>query len=374
MNTDIETYLSNWQPQSVESTRSFPAEMYFDDRIYRLEQERIFGRQWLYAGHTSQLTEPGSYLTVEIAEQPLLIVRDLQNHLRGFFNVCTHRGGPVASGCGQSSHFTCLYHAWTFGLEGELKAAPYMQGAAGFDHQDYGLRPIRVETWGPLIFVNFDLQCEPLATQLGNLPEQYTRYNLSALKQVHSEHYEIDVNWKLYVENSSESYHVAMVHPALELFRTVNDLELNICQSTYSEYLPFLPHSDSIKYGFEPGLAIAGLNEKEMQGSEITLLYPNFAIVFSPTFVMARMISPCGVSKTQIRFDWMVPDTPEATAAENVAAVVSLYDRTVKEDLEMLKRVHVGVRSLHYTPGRLSPVLEIGTHHFQQLVMEQICS
>jgi phenylpropionate dioxygenase-like ring-hydroxylating dioxygenase large terminal subunit len=373
MNTDIETYLSNWKPQSVESTRSFPAEMYFDERVYRLEQERIFGRQWLYAGHISEIKEPGSYFTVELAEQPLLIVRDLQGNLRGFFNVCTHRGSPVASGCGQSNHFTCLYHAWTFDLKGELKAAPYMQGAEGFNSQDYGLKTIRVETWGPLIFVNFDLQCEPLVTHLGSLPEQYARYKFSALSKVHSEYYEIDVNWKLYVENSSESYHVAMVHPTLELFRTLNDMELKICQSTYTEYLPFLPHSDAIQYGFKPELSIAGLNDKEMQGSEITLLYPNFAIVLSPTFVMTRMISPCGVSKTRIRFDWMVPDTIEATHEENVAAVVSLYDRTVKEDLEILKRVDVGVRSLYYTPGRLSPVLEIGTHHFQQLVMEQIC-
>lgn len=373
MNVDIETYLSNWKPQSVESAVSFPAEMYFNERVYRLEQERIFGRQWLYVGHASQLSEPGSYFTIELAEQPLLITRDLQGELRGFFNICTHRGGPVAAGCGQASRFTCLYHAWTFDLKGNLKAAPYMQGAEDFEPQNYGLKPILVDTWGPLLFVNFDLEAKPLAAQLGNFPELYSRYNFSSLKWVHSQHYEINVNWKLYVENSSESYHVAMVHPNLELFRTVNDLELRIQQGTYTEYLPFLPNSDALKYGFKPGLFIEGLNEKEMQGSAITLLYPNFAIVLSPTFVMARMISPCGISKTRIRFDWMVPNTPEAIAEDNVAEVVSLYDRTIKEDLEMLKQVHVGVRSLHYTPGRLSPILEIGTHHFQQRVMEQIC-
>ena len=372
MKKDIETYLQTWKPQPIEMAHSFPAEMYTSETVYKLEQEQVFGKRWLYVGHISQIESPGSYFTINIVEQPLLIVHDLDGTLRGFFNICTHRAGPVASGSGKCNRFTCQYHAWTFDLQGNLKATPFMENSENFNHSNYGLKPIQVDAWGPFIFVNFDPDCKPFIEQLGELPEQFKRYNFSNLVKVHSIDYVVEANWKLYVENSAESYHVSMVHPTLQLFRSVNDLELSVQQNYYVEYLPFLPNSDEIKYGFKPGLYIEGLNEREMQGTSVTLFWMNFVLVTNPNFVLVRMINPQGLTETHVRFDWLVPNTNEAKSTENVNTVVELYDKVINEDLVMLKKVQERVRSHHYAPGRLSPLLEVGTHCFQQTLMEHI--
>ncbi len=122
-------FLDTWTPQSLSSeATTFPAEMYTSEEIYRLEQRLIFGETWYYVGHISQLQGAGSYFTVEIAQQPLVILKNQAGELRGFFNVCSHRAAPVAVGSGKSHCLTCLYHAWSFDLEGNLKGIP----AAGY--------------------------------------------------------------------------------------------------------------------------------------------------------------------------------------------------------------------------------------------------
>ncbi|MBE9178947.1 aromatic ring-hydroxylating dioxygenase subunit alpha [Oculatella sp. LEGE 06141] len=368
--TDIETYLATWKPQPIEQAQSFPAQMYTSETVYRLEQERIFNKAWLYAGHISQLEQPGSYFTLTLAEQPLVIVMDAEGQLRGFFNVCPHRAGPVAIAQGTCTRLTCQYHAWTFDLHGELKAVPHMESAQNFNWSHYALKPIQVDTWGPFIFVNLDPNGEPLAAQLGKLPDLFQRYNFSKLAKVHSEDYYVDVNWKLYVENSSESYHVAMVHPSLDLFRNIHHIELETQHHSYLEYFPFLPNNES--HYLTPGLFITGLNDRELNGSSVALVYPNFVLVVCPNFVLARMIDPQGLSKTHIRFDWLVPDTDAARSPANLTSVVGLYDKVVNEDLQMLATVQQGMRSLSYLPGRLSPLLEVGTHRFQEIIMEYL--
>jgi phenylpropionate dioxygenase-like ring-hydroxylating dioxygenase large terminal subunit len=370
--TDIESYLRNWHPQPVETAHSFPAQMYTSEYVYQLEQERVFSKRWLYVGHLSQLQDPGSYFTITMAEQPLLLVKDLDGQLRGFFNVCPHRAGPVALESGQCHRFTCLYHAWTFDLTGNLKAMPHMADAEALNPAEYGLKPIHVETWGPFIFVNLDPNAAPLADQLGCMGDRFDRFNFSSLTQVKIIHYEANANWKLYIENSSESYHVSMVHPSLDLFKALDRFELEAEQNYYTEYFPFLEDSNENLYGFAPGLSIEGLNEWEMNGTSVTILYPNLILVTSPNFVLARMINPQGLSKTHVRFEWFVPDTDQAKAAANVNAVVQIYDQVVQEDLVMLDHVQQRVRSHRYKPGRLSPELEVGVHRFQQTLMEYL--
>ena len=120
-----ESILRRWQPQALKNeATTFPAEMYTSQEVYQLEKTRVFGKSWYYVGHISQLHGPGSYFTVEIAEQPLVIVQTKTGEMRAFFNVCTHRAGPVALGSGKCQRLTCLYHAWSFNLEGKLRGIP----------------------------------------------------------------------------------------------------------------------------------------------------------------------------------------------------------------------------------------------------------
>lgn len=369
---DVDEYLKDWEPQPIEWAQSLPSQMYTSKKIYRLEQERFFAKAWLYVGHLSQLKGPGSYFTVTVAEQPLLVVQDLEGQLRGFYNVCPHRAGPIATGYGACHRLTCTYHAWTFDLKGELKASPHMGSTQGFKPSDHALRATQIDIWESFIFVNLDPECEPLISQLGELPQRFERYGLSQLANVHSIDYFLDANWKLYVENSAESYHLSSVHPSLELFKNIKEIEVEAYAHYYIETTPLL---SSIKDRFRQSssnLLIQGLNESEMGSSSILIMWPNFILVLSPSFVLARTIDPQGLVNTRVRFEWLVPDTAEARSPNNVASVVELYDKTMREDVEIINRVQVGVRSLNYVPGSLSTLLEIGTHQFQQSLMEHI--
>ena len=208
--------LQSWQPRSLQHEAvTLPAEMYYSPEIYRLEQQQIFGKYWYYVGHISQLEGIGSFFTVDIAEQPLVILQDRAGELRAFYNICTHRAGPVAVGSGKCNRLTCLYHSWSFDLEGNLRGIPDMETAEDFDTAAHALQSVKVDIWESFIFVNLNPNSEPLLTQLGELPEMFKRYRLSEWKRVHSIDYWTDTNRKLYVENNAESYHEPSVHPIL---------------------------------------------------------------------------------------------------------------------------------------------------------------
>src|SRR6266478_8759619 len=133
---------------------SLPAPFYTDPGVFAQEKERVFARTWQVVGHGAQLAKPGDFFTVEFIGEPLLLVRGAQGELRGFYNVCRHRAGPPAEGCGSRKLFRCRYHGWTYGLDGALISATEIEGVAGFRPEDFSLVPVRTEEWLNLIFVN----------------------------------------------------------------------------------------------------------------------------------------------------------------------------------------------------------------------------
>src|SRR6266404_7329796 len=148
---------------------TLPARFYFDPEVFHRERESIFCRTWQVVGHSDQLANPGDYITTEIAGEPLLLVRNANRELRGFYNVCRHRAGPPATGCGSRKVFRCGYHGWTYGLDGRLLNAPEFEGVEDFRASDFGLVPVRAEEWGAWVFVNLDKNAEPLHPSLREL-------------------------------------------------------------------------------------------------------------------------------------------------------------------------------------------------------------
>src|ERR1700730_297740 len=141
---------------------SIPAPFYTDPEVGAQENERIFARTWQVVGRREQLAKPGDFFTTELLGEPLLLVRGAQGELRGFFNVCRHRAGPPAEGCGSRKLFRCGYHGWTYRLDGALLVTPEFDGVEDFDPKDFGLVPVRIEEWFNLIFVNLDAEARPL--------------------------------------------------------------------------------------------------------------------------------------------------------------------------------------------------------------------
>jgi len=364
--------LRSWQRRSLtHDAVTLPAEVYYSPEIYRLEQAQVFGKYWYYVGHISQLDGAGSYFTVDIAEQPLVILKNKDGELRAFYNICSHRAGPVVMGSGTCNRLTCLYHAWSFDLEGNLRGIPDMETAEGFDVTAHALTSVRVDLWESFIFVNLDPNCESLWTQLGELPELFKRYRLKDWQRVHSIDYWTDTNWKLYVENNTESYHEPSVHPILAKY--YQSVEAEARHHYYLQYTPFFGN-DELPTALNPDLYIQGLNEREMAGVSTISFFPNFAWIISATCAIIYLIDPQGPKRTRIRWDWLVPNTEAAMSAENLEPLIEFFDNIQKEDLDLLPAVQTRIQSMGYRQGRLSPTREVGTHLFQELIMNAIAT
>jgi len=196
----------------VETT--LPYGWYTDPEILRLERERIFRPAWQYAGHTGQLAQPG-YFASQVGQTPVVVTRDRDGVLRGFVNVCRHRGFTVAEGEQRRETLQCPYHAWTYGLDGKLRAAPRSEEEADFPQDELCLVPVAVDTWGPFVFANAGSDPEPLAQALGTLPAQIAELGLVVESLVHHSRWEAEIaaNWKIVCENFLECYHCQVAHP-----------------------------------------------------------------------------------------------------------------------------------------------------------------
>src|SRR5580658_1680642 len=155
---------------------TLPSRLYTDDATFGAEKERIFGRSWQVVGHRAQVGNAGDYFTTELVGEPLLIVRGNDGKVRGFYNVCRHRAGPPAEGCGSRKLFRCSYHGWTYGLDGSLISATEIEGVENFRFEDFALMPVKIEEWFNLLFVSLDPEARPLLASLGELPAQAAKF------------------------------------------------------------------------------------------------------------------------------------------------------------------------------------------------------
>ena len=253
--------------------RTIPWSWYEDPEVARRERDRIFMRSWQYAGRAAELTAPGSYVATQVGGLPVVLTRDRDDTLRAFANVCRHRGAIVARGAGERGTLQCPYHAWTYGLDGCLRAAPRTRDDPGFDTEGLGLVPMAAGTWGPFVFVNPDAGAEPLEQALGDLPAVVAAHGLDvgALVFHHRVEYEIRANWKIALENYLECYHCQLNHPGLVSLIDDRRLALEADALRASQFNPVHPDHElpagaiprgqfhlffpSMKFNAQPGLA-----------------------------------------------------------------------------------------------------------------------
>jgi phenylpropionate dioxygenase-like ring-hydroxylating dioxygenase large terminal subunit len=203
--------------ESWPDTATLPWSWYSDPAVAERERERIFRRSWQYVGHLGELQGPGSYFSSHAGGVPVVVTLDRDERLRAFINVCRHRGAIVARGAECRGTLQCPYHAWTYGLDGALRAAPRSDAEDAFDRQSLGLVPASVGTWGPFVLVNPDAEAPRLADALGDLPAIVADNGLDVeqLRWHRRVDYELNANWKIALENYLECYHCQLNHPAL---------------------------------------------------------------------------------------------------------------------------------------------------------------
>jgi choline monooxygenase len=344
---------------------TLPASWYSDPEVARLEQERIFNRSWQYAGPLEVVSEPGSFVTCRAGAMPVVVTRGRDGELRAFANVCRHRGHEVVRGCGRRETLQCPYHAWTYDLDGSLRAAPRADLEPDFDRSELGLRPLRADSWGPMVFVNPDAGAAPLADTLGELPREAAARGVDPAGLVYrgrSREWVVEANWKLVVENFLECYHCPVAHKS---FSQVIDVDPGAYELTSgrwhsSQYAP-------LQEGGDRPYDTAGA----MQASQFHFVWPNWTLNTLPGPAHVRVIAfePLDADRTASFVDgFWAPGTPD----EIIQDVTDFGAIVGGEDRGLVESVHRGLRSGAIERGRLLLGSEHLIQHFQLLVCDTL--
>jgi choline monooxygenase len=349
------------QPDVAEAF-TLPSNFYFDSSFESIEKEKIFSRTWQIVGHVRQLPKSGSFFTTELVGEPLLIVRNSKDEIKGFYNVCKHRAGPPAQGCGERKVFRCGYHGWTYSLDGELLNAPECEGVKDFRQKDFGLTPVRTEEWAGLIFVNLDDSGQPLLQSLGQLPQQAARFHLEKMQLHQRRVYEMQCNWKTYIDNYLEGYHLPSVHPSL-------NRELDYGSYTTQLFAGYSLQSSPIR-GPE-NEATVQRRYSQAKGDDVAEYYwvfPNWMLNCYPDNVSVNIVLPVSPERSIAIFEWYFPESVLGTEAP--ARTVGFSDEIQVEDVRICEIVQKNLRSRSYSRGRYSVKQERGLHHFHTLYAE----
>jgi choline monooxygenase len=333
--------------QALERATSLASWFYEDTQVFALEKDFIFHPSWQLLGHESRLLHVGDHVVGEVAGVPICVLRDDARNLRAFHNVCRHRAGPLLlhDGCGARS-LQCRYHGWTYNLQGQLRSAPEMDLVQGFDSTLISLPEARLEQWQGLVFVTTGVV--PSLVELMQGLEHYTIEDLGLFQFHRRVAYEIRCNWKVYVDNYLEGYHLPHVHPALnrvldyrqyrtEIFKW-HSLQTSALNSKYSSY-----GEGSAFYRF---------------------IYPNTMLNILPGRLQTNRVFPIDAHHCRVEFDYYY--AAECTPAFREQDQQS-SDDIQKEDIAICEAVQRGLASGSYSSGRLHPQRELGLHHFHEL-------
>jgi choline monooxygenase len=356
MEKDIEQF--HIEPD-IAKAWTLPSRLYTDPAIFAFEQEKIFSRTWQVVAHSSELANPGDFVTTELIGEPLLLARGTDGMLRGFFNVCRHRAGPVAEGCGSRKLFRCGYHGWTYALDGSLISATEFEGVEGFRPKEFSLAPFRVEEWFNLVFVNLDPQAEPLTSALGALLNQAAKFPFAGMKLFERRTYNMKCNWKTYVDNYLEGYHLPTVHPGL-------NRELDFNAYVVEPYPNHVRQFSPIR-GAQPGDTVPRRYQdaREDLTTDYFWIFPNWMLNCYPDNVSLNIVLPVEPERSLAIFEWYLPERDHAAPAAK--ASVEFSDQIQMEDVAICEAVQKNLRSKSYNRGRYSVTQEKGVHAFHRM-------
>ena len=356
----------------VEEASHLPAWCYTSESFYQREVETVFRKEWIFLGRADHIPNPGDYFTVEHTGVPLIILRDRNGELRGFANTCRHRGAKLLEGEGHcASHIVCPYHSWSFALDGRLVAAPGMQGIKNFDIKEYGLVPVRLETWGGFLFINFDDRAPALLAYLGDIPQILEGYNFDSMVMTRSKTYQIACNWKLAIENGMEEYHTATVHR-----KSIGAQKLDVVPGEGNWEAGFFESEKTI--ATLPGEAAAlpyipTLSERAKHGTHFVLLYPCTILACNQDGVFWLELYPKAVAHTDLVLRFAFPRTTveRPDFEETVQRYYHRCDVSIPEDNRITEIQQRGLSSPLAQSGRVS-LQEVIVHAFANWLLDRI--
>jgi choline monooxygenase len=340
---------------------TIPAPWYTDARIAELEKRTIFHRTWQVVGRTDQLSRPGEFFTADLAGEPLVVVRDADNVIRAFYNVCRHHAAAVVTEpSGQATNFRCPYHGWTYGIDGALKGTPDFDGVCEFNRGENGLVPVRAETWENFVFANLHAQAEPLADFLGCLVERVEPLRLNSLRFFERRVYELNCNWKVYVDNYLDGgYHVPHLHKGLNSV-------LEYANYTIENAERFSLQSSPVKTS-TPGADSDAVATRHGDRAYYFWQYPNLMLNWYEGYLDTNLVLPLSIDRCRVIFDFYFGDVGNS-ASEHNRKSIAVSHRVQEEDVDICEAVQRGLHSQAYQAGRLSVRREAGEHLFHRLL------
>jgi choline monooxygenase len=339
-----------------------PSDWYFKPDFLALEKRHIFARTWQLVGRESDVAEPGQFFTTTIGDEPVIVARAKDRSLRALSNVCRHRAGPVAEGAGSRDTFRCGYHGWSYSLDGRLMGTPEFERVECFSKEETRLPQFQIAVWNGLIFVKLIADTIGLADFLGDIPERLAGRSLSDMRFAARKDWYVDCNWKVYVDNYLEGYHIPIVHPSLN-----REIDYGLYKTETKRY-------HSIQHSPVRADRAERIRLDGDQGGEAQYfwLFPNLMLNVYPDNYSTNLIVPLGPERTLTIFEWYFRDPDDPKTREDIEATVAFSDEIQIEDIKICESVQRGLRSMTYDHGRYSVKRENGVHHFHGLLAEYL--
>lgn len=344
-----------------------PAHCYTGEDHFEQEKQTTFLNRWVSIGFASDIPEAGDIVPVAFLGRNLFIVRNQEGAVNVFYNSCTHRGTQLVTGADQRKLIVCPYHAWSFDLDGELRAAPHHETC---NKSEFGLRQVKSTVWNDVIFVNFSGTAPELQQVLAPLSERWSDFDFSHLRYGGTMTYEFAANWKLIVENFLECYHVPTVHPRL---------------ATYSKFCnryPIVFDEEFIGQGthvYRPEVVEAALprwpdvtGDEEFQ-AEYVGLFPNTLVGRMPDHVFIWTLTPLSPHRTieRLNFYFIGDKAMGPQFSVDRQATLERWKEVNDEDFDIVQRLHAGSCSTEFPGARFAPEHEQTIHQFHKLAMAE---
>jgi Rieske 2Fe-2S family protein len=359
--------------QPVDRASLLPPRVFHDPDVLAFEQAAWFGTGWVFVAREEDVDRPGRYVTVEVAGQPLVVIRGEDDLVRAFHNVCRHRGSLICTEPeGRLVRFQCPYHAWTYELDGRLRRASHTDTLVDFATEDFGLAPARAAVWQGLVFVCLDPAGPDLVDTLGDLSQHLARFPLGDLRRAHRIEYDVPANWKVIGENYSECYHCPGVHPQLNRLTPYDqgqNLESNgpWCGGWMELRDDFDTMSlDGLRHGRPP---LPGVTPEDERRIYYVLVWPNLLLSLHPDYLMTHQVWPVEPDRSRVICEWSFHPDTMARADFDPSDAVDFWDLTNRQDWEVCALQQRGTASAAYTAGRYA-LMEDMVHAFDLMLAD----
>lgn len=335
--------------------RTLPADYFLSPEIFRREQATLFRNRWICVAHEGDFAEQGGYRNLSVAGESILVMRGTDGVLRGHFNICRHRGTQLTDQmCGKlGKSIQCPYHAWTYGLDGRLIGVPDEKEFENFSKEQYGLHPVALATMHGLVWVHLGTSPPPLEDSHSELASRLSPWGIRELVRCGQRVYRVAANWKMVLQNYSECYHCAPVHPQLIALSPPtsggNDL---LDGPVLGGFMDIRKEGGSLTCSGERcGVYLEGLSMELRQRVYYYVCFPQMLLSLHPDYVMIHWLTPISPTETAIECNWFFHKEATKDPSFRPEDAIEFWDRTNREDWRVSELTQRGVQSSRYEPG-----------------------